>query len=508
MKLAVFEVYHQFHFEVIEKLVQRGFQITYYISGEPESFYGDQNKIRELREKYLFNVENNSSKNFLYPKEIIKLNDTPYHLTNDLLKSYSDIEVLFLKVSDRLATIPTSVHSRRKHYHTILNHFINIIKTHDFDGVLCFDTPHSLHGTTLYKLLQREEIKTVRIEHHYFANYSLILDTPTTPDIPSDYLKNYTTEELFNTIPSDLQSGLTLDNKFMEEAIAKEGKRNITTSFAGQLKLLRQFSFKYFSNIAIGIFPFIYKKHLRHFTGLNEINSEFKYRLTINKRVIDLYKLNRYYIKVSETPDMDCKYIYFGLHMQPEKTTLPMGRQMDHHLTSIMILSQSLPKDWKLYVKEHPNQFNLRKVANANFRDKTFYDAIKNLPNTVLVAPEIKSRDLIKKAQITSTTTGTVGWESVLGGKKVIVFGDAYYRACRAVRTIDSVETCQQAIKELKDMSKEEVYKELIRYVSYYYNNGYLVKSKNWESILSYSDTPREEMIENMATSIFKKFSQ
>lgn len=507
MKLAVFEVYHQFQFEVIEKLIERGIQIEYYISGVSENFYGDQDKIKEIKKKHLSQVTHNISKDFLFPEDILKLNDVTYHLDNDSLKGYSDIEMLFLKVSDRASAIPTSVHTRRKYYQTILNHFINIIKTHDIQGVLCFDTPHSLQGVTLYELLQREQLRTIRLEHHYFVNYCLILDTPMNPEIPEDYLPNHDVKALIDTIPKDLYDDLKLENKFVEQSIAKEKKRIASTSISGHIKILKQFLFKYFSNLAIGIFPFIYKKHLRHFTSLNSIKSEFKYRRSINKRVTDLYNLNRYYLKVSDNPNLECKYIYFGLHMQPEKTTLPMGRQMDHHLSSIIILAQSLPKGWKLFVKEHPNQFNLRKVANANFRDKLFYDTIKRIPNTVLVGLHVPSRELIKKAQISSTTTGTVGWESILGGKTAIVFGDGYYRACRAVRTVDSVATCKKAIKELRMMTSDEVYKELIRYVSYYYNHDYLVNSTNWETKLSYSDLTREELIENMAASIFKKFS-
>ena len=56
-----------------------------------------------------------------------------------------------------------------------------------------------------------------------------------------------------------------------------------------------------------------------------------------------------------------------------------------------------------------------------------------------------------------ATITGNVGWESVLRGKKAIVFGVPWYRDCTGVCKVESVEDCRKVIEEVqKDATVSE----------------------------------------------------
>jgi len=188
--------------------------------------------------------------------------------------------------------------------------------------------------------------------------------------------------------------------------------------------------------------------------------------------------------------------------MQPEKTSLPMGKEYDHQLNAALTLAEALPKGWTLFVKEHPNQFNVRKIANLNFRDSFFYKALNSHPNIQLIPLEVDAKELIHHARLVATLTGTLGWEALEAGKPVIVFGDAYYQACKAVALAQSVADCQQAIADLQGLTAEKVKWELLRYLRYYSEKGYIINASNWEEKIESGQISREIHIQRISKSI------
>ena len=165
----------------------------------------------------------------------------------------------------------------------------------------------------------------------------------------------------------------------------------------------------------------------------------------------------------------------------------------------IKILADSAPEGCKIYVKEHPNQFNVKKVPNRHYRDKFFYESLSEIKNVVFVPLEFDSLSLIDKSIMVATVTGTSGWEAITRSKAVLVFGNAYYVGCRAVRKITSVETCKIAIKELLLLKSDDDFrKEIYKYVLYYYENNFLVKSANWHTLFKLNSLSYLSQIDNI----------
>ncbi|HRZ77520.1 MAG TPA: hypothetical protein P5248_09150, partial [Bacteroidales bacterium] len=401
MKIAVIDAYHEFHFEVLEKLqTELKCEFVYLISGTSYNFHGKASRIQEITARITSgDTIIDPVTRFIYPREIDRFSDTPWTLGLDRIEQCKPIENYFLRLSDRNAVFPISVHIRRQYYLLILNYFNHILATQKPDLVLTFDTPHSYHSFTLYSLARQLRIPILRLEHHFIENHSIILSHQL-PVIPADFLRDEEARTIWDSLPEALRQDFGVYSQFIARANAREKRKLIGRSSMANFRLVYRYLKKATANIIMGVFPFLFKREILHFTSLNEIRTRFFYRISINARLLQLIRLHAYYNKVSVDPDLDRDFIFFGMHMQPEKTSQPLGGDFDHQLFPILMLAQSLPEGWMLYVKEHPNQFNDRKIANANYRNTHFYDTLRRVPNIRLVSLNTPSSELISRARL------------------------------------------------------------------------------------------------------------
>ena len=112
------------------------------------------------------------------------------------------------------------------------------------------------------------------------------------------------------------------------------------------------------------------------------------------------------------------------------------------------------------------------------------------MENVELIPIEFDSNSLIQNAQVVSTLTGTIGWEAIRKGIPAIIWGDAYYKACKAARSVSSISECQQAIQDLTRLTKDQIHSELFRYILYYLDQGYLANVVTHE--VQFSESPEE----------------
>lgn len=166
--------------------------------------------------------------------------------------------------------------------------------------------------------------------------------------------------------------------------------------------------------------------------------------------------IKRYMKNLSVEPNLDEKYVCYFLHVEPEAPQY-ISAVLENQLTIIKILSETLPKGYTLYVKEHPAQFDLNKDAGYYhmfdaplYKTKKFYQKIASLPNVKLVNIDIKSEDLIEKAQAVSSISGTALLESVAKEKPIIAFSSltpmAYLKDSFVINSFDD---CKKAMKKL-----------------------------------------------------------
>jgi hypothetical protein hcinC1_07800 len=163
-------------------------------------------------------------------------------------------------------------------------------------------------------------------------------------------------------------------------------------------------------------------------------------------------KTARWLRKNTIKPNLQKKFIYFSLHYEPEASVSGRGL-MDSQLIAIRMLSQVLPDDWYIYVKEHPHQLRYNERIGygypwATFKTKRFYEEITQLRNTVLVDTESPSVELIENCQVVASLSGTVCSEAIMAKKPIMVFAPqrTLYRWLSEAHNIFSYDDCLKAI--------------------------------------------------------------
>lgn len=118
-------------------------------------------------------------------------------------------------------------------------------------------------------------------------------------------------------------------------------------------------------------------------------------------------------------------FVFFPLHLEPEVALTIQSPFTPDQIEIIRHVAQSLPVGYVLVVKEHPQM--------VSFRPRSFYKALKKIPNVRIVNPRLRALDIVPHAALVTTIAGSTGFETVLLRKPVITFGEVIYNTLSCV---------------------------------------------------------------------------
>ena len=134
------------------------------------------------------------------------------------------------------------------------------------------------------------------------------------------------------------------------------------------------------------------------------------------KRTLKLKTLYKLY----QEPTPGEKFLLYPLHFHPESSTSILCGTYLNEFETIRNIAFNLPEGLKLYVKDHISAFGLPTLE--------FYRKLVSLPNVRLIEPKANTKELIRKSAAVITLTSTMGYEALLLGKKVFLYGDVFYK--------------------------------------------------------------------------------
>lgn len=133
------------------------------------------------------------------------------------------------------------------------------------------------------------------------------------------------------------------------------------------------------------------------------------------------------------------EYYYYPFHLEPEAVVFYHGDGLyANQVKLIQNIAAQLPPGKLLYVKDHPHEFGYRSADD--------YLALKKVPNIRLIKQSVPGKLLINSAIGVFTINGTAGFEALLMGKQVYVFGKTFYSCSQRVQYVHHVRDLRQVL--------------------------------------------------------------
>lgn len=159
------------------------------------------------------------------------------------------------------------------------------------------------------------------------------------------------------------------------------------------------------------------------------------------KKQVRIRTLKRYF----DNPDFRERYYLYPQHFKPEASTSVCAAKYCSDLTNIENIAFSLPEGCKLYVKEH--------FVNYGRMPSSYYEQLKQIPNVKLIGCEENTKELIRHSLGVITLTSTVGFEALMMGKKVYIYGNVFYKCHPNCTTLNSFNDLFNILSEKEDCS-------------------------------------------------------
>ena len=217
--------------------------------------------------------------------------------------------------------------------------------------------------------------------------------------------------------------------------------------------------------------------------------------LGLIKSYIDCLKFKYNYNRLKDNKiDTSKQSVYFPLQMQPEMTTSTLGGVYTDQLLAIEKISNIIPNDWIIYVKENPKQLEAH-------RGEFFFKRLSLIKKAKYISKEVNSFDLIDNCQFVATVTGTAGWEALLAQKPSVIFGQTWYQEFQGVIKYRNNLTLEEILETKIDKKKvEEDYNNFIKKTANgVVDRGYIANFPN------YSDKNNSKFLKESLSKIIQE---
>ena len=107
------------------------------------------------------------------------------------------------------------------------------------------------------------------------------------------------------------------------------------------------------------------------------------------------------------------------MQVTPESSINSLEPYFIDQIRAIDLIRLNMPNNFYILVKEHPSMRGLR--------NNSFYKNLRKKAGVILVAPQVNTKKLMKKAKLISTISGTIGLESFMMDKPALLFGPTFF---------------------------------------------------------------------------------
>lgn len=386
-----------------------------------------------------------------FPERFEKILDPDYSVLS--LKIFSALayyEKLFLMSTDRLAFFPISQIDRYRLFYRYVGHFYNILKKENIDSVVFFGTPHGPWSIALFGLAKAIDLKVV------YSDWVGLSPALTTIETDIHVRRPCSAEEAkLGTMANGDESAR------IHDIVTRSVNADFVWNGAEHLNLPRVFLRK----IASLILRKPFDDYIAPEFFLNARSKRIRYIVPLIRYFFGVRRALQFYDRnaTEELPEENSLVLF--LHQQPEASTMPNGGLFADQLLLLDLILAALPEGMKVYVKEHPYMFEAP-AQERHERSVEFYAHMLKDPRVRFVEKTVNSNVLVRRARFVASICGSVSWEAMRSGKPAIIFGWAWYAACKSCFSVDSVDSLKAAFRDASSKSHDDVMADVSDFLS------------------------------------------
>lgn len=452
----------------------------------------------------------------LFPKEISEKAAEAY-LDIDFLRKHASHELQAIKMMDRLDLDRRSFNfmERQRHFRNLVKLWTAGIELLKPDLVITTAIPHRLFDYVLFWLCVEKNIPFINFDHTPFLGRFILMKNDFF-SINNMFVEDYNQFEKQETGDFPISQDVLKRFEKVKGNYAQAIPSYMVTHAKNQ-KSAKHYLSNVLKRVLLG---FVHGKSLTGRNGalFNSGGSYYKRRdskveapgrySTLKYGLIKLENnkfkrnLEKHYKALTSAPNYGESYVVYFLHYQPEATTCPTGDIFVDQRLCIEMLLKALPSNYMVYVKEHPTQFMYQNEGHTSRMSDLYDDLIKNR-RVKLIPTTVDTFELIEHSKGVGTVCGTVGWESIVHKKPVILFGVSWYenysKGVLRIKTEENVRQIQSFIENYQ--YDEHALKAYLAAVSKNTSVAYYFK-QNGKDVLNMSE---QECVDNIINSIIKK---
>ncbi|MDA3867662.1 MAG: hypothetical protein PF489_13065 [Salinivirgaceae bacterium] len=446
--------------------------------------------------------------------EVIEKEFNQTYVDIDFLKDSAHYELQALLMMNRMDDLRHSFNllERRRHFLKLVKYWTATIRILKPDVVISAIVPHRVYDYVLYLLCKHHGIKYITFRNSAFRGHIVPLtDVAEVKSIFDKDYEKYANQEkdnqfFLNQLEKQIIEKLEKVRKdysiaepdYMQQHVKSHKKSAGVFALAGKLfNDMSVYREKYFGKngyLRKGIPTYIKEQNKSIENSHLSLVQYATHKVATNK-----YKnrLKKYYNKLVEEPDLTKPYIVLPLHYQPEMTSNPSGDIFTDQMLCVEMLAKNLPSGYQIYIKEHRSQFYAHTEGHS-YRIKEFYDDLLSYPQVKLVSLDYDIFTLIKNSKAIATVTGTAGWEGMVLGKPVVIFGLSWYEKYKGVLKITDEESASKLTSFIENFSFSE--NNLLAYLTAFNKNS--VKAYFYRGLKQKMDQSEEECVDNLTNII------
>lgn len=391
---------------------------------------------------------------------------------------------------------------RYRHAMRHLKFWYNFIIDKNIDTFMLLDSPHAGFDYLIYNLCKVLHVKTVCVicdmlhARRFFVARNLDEFESIFKNAESSVNAKLECGEAL-PLPEDLEAEL----KEMSSG-SDENMQAVISGFSDtkiDLLLKEYYGFYSLSGYLDYIWHYSYDSYIKNYSRIKSVlktirvavpsfiegykRANISYGREIYKKTLQFFNE---YDEVAVEADYSCKYVYYAIQYIPENSSNPLGdRLYEDQTIPIGIISESIPEDWKIYVKIHPAQLGV--VCTMDMMRE-----IARIPKVSLVKRLTPTLELTRHSQAVSTLTGHVAWEAQFMNVPALVFGITDLRYAPMSYYVRTREQCKEAIENIINNPKTTNVDELRRFLlthseyTFFFNKEKIVEEA--KKILDYEE--------------------